>query len=437
MDLLILIISILLLVKKKIVWVLFSIILLTTNYLGAGSNLSSFPVNHNVSDSGLILFIALYVYLLYNNNFRIKTSTIGKFVFIFYIFLFISILIDLTFNRIGFSSILKTSRHWIFLSAIWIFTYINSLEITKLISYLLKATIIITTIMLFEFVSGIKVFPNEIVSSVSQAGQEYTRASIPSTFTLFFLFLLFTNYFQISKQKKNVYIAILVSIIIASMIRSFFAAMVIGITLNLWLNGKSKLRNLKVAFSIVTVLTIIILATPIVRERFITGFEEIKSFKTDDNIEGNFSFRVLLTLERVVYVFEKPQYIMFGIGNITEKNFPDKFLIGLKDDEGKTIQIDTGDIAWALFFLRLGILGTLIYLLFYFKLLRSFYNFASQNSLYLAMFVFLIVNIFPLSFTGSIITQGHFWLLTFLIYSLTNRDKNNEFTTGNNCNTII
>ena len=49
MDILILIISLFLLFKGRIDWVLFLLVFLTSSYLNAGTGASDFPVEHNVS----------------------------------------------------------------------------------------------------------------------------------------------------------------------------------------------------------------------------------------------------------------------------------------------------------------------------------------------------------------------------------------------------
>lgn len=437
MDIIILLISLFLLIRNKLAEVLFSIILLTTNYLGAGNNLSTFLFTHNVSDAGLILYIALFIYILIKNHWRLKFSNLGRYSVLVYLFLFISIILDLTLNQISFSSVLKTSRHWIFLSAIWIFAYIQPSDIEKLIFYLFKVTLFITIIMIFEFVSGIKILPNRLVTGVSQTGHSFIRGSIPSTFTLFFLFLLFAGYFRFSVSIKYIFIVILVLIVIISMIRSLFIAMIFGIALTFWLKGKSKIRSVLAAISLASLLFIFVLSTPIVGERFLAGFEEVKSFKANNDVEGNFSFRILLTLERVQYIIEKPQYVLFGIGNVTEDQFPEIFRFGLPNEKGGINQLDTGDIAWAILFLRLGFLGTIIYLLIYLRLLKKLFCFVKQNKLVLAMYIYLVINLFLLTFSGAAITQGHFWILPFLVYTLINNKQYNESSIDNNSYTLL
>lgn len=437
MDILILFIAIILLFRDKIALVLFALIVLNTNYLGAGSNISEFPIPHNISDSGFILFVCVCIYLLFKSKWHIRKNSISRYVTYFYFFLLLSFLVDIAINDIELTSIIKTSRHWIYLSGVWILAYIKNSDIEKLIRFLFIATILITVLMLIEYFSGLKILPNKLTTAVAQTGLSYTRASIPSTFTLFFLFLLFVDYFKFSVPLKYFFIVILGMIIIFSMIRSFFIAMLIGIFLVLWFKRKAKVVNIIVALSLSTILFAAILATPVIRERYFTGIEEVKSFNVTNSVEGNFSFRILLAMERALYVSEKPQYFLFGIGNITEENFAETFIIGLQDDNARVVQLDTADIAWAIFFIRLGFLGTLIYLMVYYKVLIKLYSSIKQNGLCLAILVFLIINFFPLSLVQTTITQGQFWIFPFLIHNYINNNKINEYTQSNNCNTLI
>ena len=68
------------------------------------------------------------------------------------------------------------------------------------------------------------------------------------------------------------------------------------------------------------------------------------------------------------------QYSIFGLGFISENNFKGNFKIGLLNEKNHVIQLDTGDISWALFFVRLGILGTIIYVSIYIMLMIYFYK---------------------------------------------------------------
>lgn len=426
MDIIILIISLALLYKKKIAWVLFGIILLTNNYLNIYTGPTDFPFPHNVWDSGLILYLALSFYLLKKNNFKLPQSSLTKSVKIFYLFLLLSIFVDLIVNGIDMLSIVKTSRHWIFLSCIWIFVYIDNKDVIKLIKYLLNALVLISVIMLIEFFFNIRLFAEEIRTEYLSPGFLVEKGSIPSILILFFIIVLFTSYFKFKPGKKYLYISIFLSVIIVSTIRSLFIATVIGIIVIQILQKKVKFRTLLFGMIIVTSLIIIAYMNPILKERFSIGFSEIQGLNLKGNIQGNLSFRLLQALERLNYISQNLQYTIFGIGNVTEFNFPNIFIIGLRDLSGRVTQLDTADIAWSLLFIRLGFLGLILYLYNYVKVLYAFYLKRFQNPLALTMFIFLLINLVLISFTSSDIASGQFWLLPILVYYQIKNTSYNE-----------
>ncbi len=422
MDILILIISLILLFKRKLAWVLFAIILLTNDYLGAGTNLSEFPIIHNVSDAGLILYLILFFYLLIKHNFKLKETPISKYVIIFYIFLLTSIFVDLIFNGINLISIVKTSRHWIFLSSVWIFYYIPTVEVKKLIKYLLNALAIISIIMLIEFFFDLQILAREVKTEYLNPGFLITRGSIPSIFIIFFLLLLFTGYFKFTKFIKYFYISVFSAVLITSMIRSWIVAIIIGIFLIVNFQAKLKIKKVLTGIIIAAGLILIIYTNPIINERFRMGFDEMQNFTLEGNVQGNFSFRIFQAAERLNYISQSLQYEIFGVGNITEQNFPYIFKTGLRNESGIVTQLDTADIAWSLLFLRLGFLGTFIYLIFYVIMLFKLYKLKFSNPLGITTFVYLFINLTVISFASSNIATGQFWIFPVLIYYTINKN---------------
>lgn len=423
MDILILIIGLLFLIKGKLAWVLFTIILLTTNYLGSSLSISNIPFEHNISDAGLILYLSLCFYLLNKNNFNITKTPLSKYVIIFYLFLFLSFCVDLLYNNIDFTSIVKTSRHWIFLSSIWIFSYIPRQSIRKLLNFLFIATVIISVIMLIEFFSGIQLLELEPLTLTSISGETYNRGSIPSTYVPFYLLLMFTQHYKFKLRIKYFFIILFLSVLVTSMLRSMILTIVFGIIIILFVQQKIKLKSVISALILMSILFFIVFSNANIKERFDSGFKEINSFILMDqkDVEGNFTFRILHTQERLNYITTKYQYSIFGLGNITEENFPEIFDIGLWGKSGRIIQLDTADISWSTFFIRLGFLGTFLYLIFIVRLLIYFYQIRSHNYLATTTFVYLFINIIFISFVSSSIATGQFLLLPILIYFLFER----------------
>jgi len=94
----------------------------------------------------------------------------------------------------------------------------------------------------------------------------------------------------------------------------------------------------------------------------------------DFHYNSTFSFRMSMLLERFLYLFQNPQYLLFGAGSIAEEspynNF--HFFIGTFDETSKMgyCMIDSNDIVWTSWVLRFGLSG----LLFWTLLFKVIYN---------------------------------------------------------------
>ena len=105
-----------------------------------------------------------------------------------------------------------------------------------------------------------------------------------------------------------------------------------------------------------------------------------------------------------------------------ERITPTDFIVCIENDEtGFVDQVDTADIAWSLFVIRLGIIGTLLYLIYYFTLMKFFnkrYNIAIAKSTFSAMCL-----IFILTFTSVIILDMEIIAFILLVYALLQKSE--------------
>ena len=96
------------------------------------------------------------------------------------------------------------------------------------------------------------------------------------------------------------------------------------------------------------------------------------------------------------------------------------FGIGLKNASGYVMQLSTPDIAFGDLMVRLGYLGSIIYLSLYLCLLVYFYRLGNRNQLYKVVFCVMATYLL-LSFSGSTIAQPknlsiYFLILIFSLY---------------------
>lgn len=138
------------------------------------------------------------------------------------------------------------------------------------------------------------------------------------------------------------------------------------------------------------------------------------------------TFRLNLLKERYEYVSSKWDRTLFGIGSIREKEFPTTFKVGLYNAQiGRATQLDTSDIAWAILVLRLGILGTILLMFIWVKMVGLFK--ICSNTFGKAGYVFLCIS-FLISFCGPNFSQGNYWLFMLILLMVSCHIENQEET---------
>jgi hypothetical protein len=154
----------------------------------------------------------------------------------------------------------------------------------------------------------------------------------------------------------------------------------------------------------------------------------------DDYMPGEmegatFTFRIMHLLERAYYASGEMITSLFGLGFMSEgsdytmNNF--NFFIGLDNEEtGFVNQVDTSDIAWSIFVIRFGLIGTVLYLIYYFSLIK-FFNKRYDIGCAKAVFSTLCM-IFITTFTSITIVSMEFIALMLFVYVLIRVDKRED-----------
>ena len=339
---------------------------------------------------------------------------------ILYLFLIVSIIIDKFINHVSFYDILSTTKLWVFLSAIWVYPCIPSNQFLKIFKILLYLTVFLGVLGVLDFSFG-TMYLSEIKVSSSEG---IKRAIIPSTHTLFFIIALGSNLLNIKKKIKIIFLTILISTVLLSVIRSLILAIVIAFIL-IYVYDKAHVFNkLKKIIILGGLLVIVGLTNENIRSRFTTMNSELQVI--DKNNEDNSStlLRYKVLEERFSYILKSPQTFIFGLGSLREENAPIIFSEGNSSrSDNEADQLYSPDISWGNLFVRFGIVGSIIYLMIYFKLMNEVYRKRHLNLIYSVLFIYRFVTITIISFASSIISVGSFWLLPLLLYSFINKRK--------------
>ena len=414
MDLLLIIIASYFIINKtKLEWALVIIMALGTNLFQASKIFKGILLFPNITDAALLLIILLFFIFKRQENPNIKP--IYQTTMLLLIYVACVAIIDIIINGTSFISVLKTSRHWLCLLAIFVIPQIPYNTLCKSLKIVFYFTIIISSINIVEFLFGTSYFTKTIVEGGIK------RGALPSYYALFYTFLIFTDYYKFSKIKKYLFLGILIASLLVSTTRSISLAVVLGIAICIWYLSNNKLSSYLKLGGLCVVIYLASFALPSLNRRFNDAFKEIAGIEQSSknlDTEGNMTFRLYMLIERYQYIRNNTQFYAFGIGNVIEQNFPTTFTIGLYDEEmQRPTQLDTGDISWTLIILRLGMIGLIIYLCFIFRFIL-FKHQIPKDKLLIATKAYLISNLLIISFAGSYFARGEFWIMPIICISI-------------------
>lgn len=392
--------------------------LITAGFWIEGRFTGFFGMSLQLNDFGLLYLFFIMLYKFFTNKLESLPSDL-KIVNYFVFFLFVSMLVDYFMNSTPFGDILATSRHWLFVLFVYLLPYYSKEDIKKGLQITVYFTLIQITLFLTEPLTGIVLFSYDgTAEALSIVTDRYALA--PPLIIFIFSWVYSTEY--ISKPKKNLFILLILMAMAITLIRSWIIAVVMIFILSIFISKKESTgKKLLMIIGLFLFVVSISFYEPIAN-RFEESIGDISSInKNSKEVEGNMSFRLLLAGERLNYILKEMHTTVFGIGFISEQHYRGHFIYGLWDDDGFVVQLNTADIAWALFYLRLGLLGTILYLLIYYKFLKYFWKYRS-NSVAIGGFYYLLMNLF-LSLSGIAVAQGSFIVIPALLYKLVKESK--------------
>ncbi len=413
MDLTIFLLSVVLLFfARKIEWSIIGLLILSSEYLGIGTFFEEQELNYfEPKDLALILlFIILFIVpIKYVSVFKAtEIKRLNNYIVIFLIYILLSIGVDFIMNGIDLWSVLRTSRHWLFLLIFVPLMYISSNRLERVIRILYYLTIGVSLIIVFEYISDLHYFTGEI--KMSFEGVE--RGALPSTYALFYVLLVALGYGNHPRVIKYIILTLLTFSLLLSATKSIALGLFLGFVILMFLKSKSIWSAIGGILLVTFLALSVIIIMPNLRTRLIYGQQNFGSVE-----DGSTTFRKELAEERFHYISQNPLTLVLGIGNITEDNFKGNFNVGHISDEGQQAQLDTGDIAWALLFLRLGLLGTILWIVLTIVFVWCFIR--RKKELYsIPVISYLLLNLLVLSFAGTTIYTASYWIVPLICINI-------------------
>lgn len=416
MDILLVVIASFFIIRRqKLEWALVIIMALGTNMFQVSKIFKDSMLIPNMTDGALILILLMFI--LFKNR---KTDTtpykgIQKTAIIFFSYLAFITLIDIVINNTSIISVLKTSRHWLCLLVLFVIPKLPYDKLYKALHITFYITVITSTIIIIEYLIGTEYFTTSIVEDGIR------RGALPSYYALFYTILVFTNYYKFPKIKKYIFLAILIVSQLVSATRSISMAIVLGIAICIWYLSENKLASFLKLIGLCAVIYLASYAMPSLNKRFNDTFDELAGMEQSSknlDTEGNMTFRLYMLTERYQYLKTKPQYYLFGIGNVIEQHFPTTFMIGgFNEEMQRPTQLDTGDISWSPLILRLGMLGLIIYLFLTSKFIL-FKTFSKNDKLYITLKAYIWTTLIVLSFSDYKLSRGEYWIMPMICITM-------------------
>jgi len=385
------------------------------------NHISTFPFTHEMSDTGLIALAIIF--LTQNKTICPPNLRSSKIAALFLIFVSFSIFIDMMCNDIDLLSICKTSRHWIGIFAFFLFIKLPQEYAQKTTSIIGIILIVLTVIQIFDWYINLGLFSD--YSIIEGTHSAYRRGSIPSILLFYYFYYLQSNTKSIGYYVYPVLGIILLSILLSG-IRTFLLALILGECLLYFIrayNKKVSPKELLILTTAIILLSIAIYQIPQIRERLVDFKSEINNEDyqyTRKFYNGNFSFRMELFWERFDYISQNFRTKIFGIGNVTEKNFSGSFLISHNE-----AQLDTADSSWVLLVLRTGLAGTIIYITMSVVFIVECIHYKNPNKW--PLIIYISLSLLILSFSSSAFSRGYFWVFpSVALASLYNPPESND-----------
>ena len=415
MELIIFAFALVMFYYKKFHWVLVSIFIFASSYLeinyGSDITTSQFIFRHQLADTGIILYVLFFYYSAKKYGLNINSDLLSKIILIFFGFLFTNGIIDII-NNVSAVDVIKYMRLWIYLSIIWIKPEAYSPYIDKMLRILVVIIFVLTVLIIFQNITGNYWFARPINDE---------RGIKPSFYVLPFIPIILFDALQYrSILWKWILIGTFMFAILINLKMTYFFTVILSLIIFVFIFRRKQIPSL-IGYGIFIIIGgVLLISTNDALMRRIQESSNALNSTRDGIVEDNASYRLLHAQERFAYIMENPKTALRGIGFIHEQSFNRHpvFSIGLIDkNTGNPMQLDTGDIAWSLFFIRLGLFGIILFIIMYVAIIQKLYR-QSQKSLLAGVYcAFMIVALCFTSLGNAVIAAGYFYLIPLMLIS--------------------
>ncbi len=426
MDVILLFIGLILLYFGRIDWVLAIIYLLASTYFRIGfrfdSGIGEFPFLHNVYDSGYLLLLVLFFRQIILRKVQLF-GYLQNIVSLFFLFIILNGVYDY-FLGTSLRDILAFIRSWIPLGLVYIAPSFTRLQVNNAFKYSLGFTLIACTILIIQnYLPDVNIIQDYVKQSYL-GGQRGIKP--PNTCMIFAVLVLF-NFFEQRLWWRILCFFLLVTLIFVNAKMTHLGVTLLTSVFMFVLIYQRPVFK-KFLLGLIVASSLLFLSTnDLIWNR---GAEIVKGLEkvSEGEVTDNFNFRILLTYERLEYILEKPESMIRGLGFMSDSGLDGNlFKLGtLTYKEGEELhrgQLFSDDIAWSNFLIRFGFLGSLIFFVFYWRLIKG-YKEMTQKGEFLSIFFFayLFVCLTFESFGEAEIFLSYFYIFPILFLQTSKQD---------------
>ncbi len=323
--------------------------------------------------------------------------------------------------------VLRVFRHNLFYLSFSIFLMVPARDLLRVWHTVAKITLVQCVLYLLQIPTGMVLLgdPSSTTINNMEAIGWIRYYNLPTFLIPTLFFYLFVRHHR-SQTVRWCIIGLLLITVIAPMHRSYILVVVAVASVYILSQQTTSKRFIYVALLVIVGNGAMM--TDSVQSRMNDGLADLnKALAPGSNLaksgydqSDTFSYRMVHLTERVSYVVENPARLLFGVGLLSEDTKQASklsFQAGLFNQRtGQVSQVDTGDIAWSLLILYMGVAGVFFFVVLHVRLFRYFLRYRTipisvVGSLTLA-------TVFLLSFTGTEILQNSFRVSVMLLLGL-------------------
>ena len=391
----------------------------------------AFPVSIKPTDYAILYLLGVIAMEYFSGKRKELIDVLPKFTLIFLSFIAIAAGISLFIHHIPIVEVIKNTRIYLLLLTPILYYTLSQDELERVLKLLFRMTLFISVLYIFQPILDTPLLQGYYTEGQSRFLGIFKIArfyNLPKYLPIFFFLALYST--EIPKGKRLMYLSIMTLPIFLCMHRSLLMAYIMVILFNYFRATIKKIYPILIVLLVALIPFLGAIQGDILETKAaqdIIGSVEIdpEDFVPGELGDATFTFRVIHFLERLYYASEEWITMLFGLGLMSEGsdytiNTFD-FIVGLEnEDTGFVDQVDTADIVWSLFVIRFGLIGTIIYLIYYFLLMRFFDN-GLRNYKAKAAFSAMAV-IFITSFTSVEMLSMEIMAALLLIFVLISKE---------------